>query len=172
MDVLEAIKNRRSVRSFREDRDVEKEKLGRIIEAAAWAPSAGNMQAREFIVVRKKETREKLAEAALNQEFIAKAPVVIVVCANKRKVAEYGSRGESLYCIQDSAASVQNILLASFALGLGSCWVGAFSEQKVKSILNIPNESKPVALIPIGYSAEEPEVESERSTDVRFDLWQ
>jgi len=162
MDVLEAIKGRRSIRAFKSE-DVSSEVVEKLIDAAICAPSAGNIQPWEFIIVRKPEIKRKLAEAALNQEFIETAPVVIVVCANENRSSQgYGVRGKTLYCIQDTAAATQNILLCAYSLGLGSCWVGAFREEKVSEILGIPNGIRPVAIIPIGYPAEAPSPRSRR----------
>ena len=156
MDVFEAIKRRRSIRAYK-NIDVAKETIEKLIDAARWAPSAGNIQPWEFIIVRNPETKRKLAEAALNQTFIEEAPVVIVVCADcERSGRGYGSRGATLYCIQDTAAAIQNIHLAATALGLGTCWIGAFKEEPVKKLLKIPNGIRPVAIIPVGYPAEQP----------------
>ncbi|MHA1616231.1 MAG: nitroreductase family protein [Candidatus Njordarchaeales archaeon] len=156
MDVFECIKTRRSIRKFLPD-PVKEEDLNKILDAARWAPSAGNLQPWEFIVVRDPERKEAIARAALNQRFIAEAPVVIVVCANiPRTASRYGERGETLYCIQDTAAATQNMLLAAHALGYGTCWVGAFREEEVKRILNIPPDVRPVAIIPLGKPAEQP----------------
>ena len=158
MDVFEAIVSRRSIRAFKLDNIPEKI-LNKILEAAWWAPSAGNLQAREFILVTDPELKRKLCNAALGQSFIEEAPIDIVVCANERRSAQrYGQRGKELYCIQDATASVQNILLAAHALGLGTCWVGAFSEENVSETLNLPNGVKPIAIIPLGYPAEHPSV--------------
>ena len=75
---------------------------------------------------------------------------------------EFGSRGEHLYCIQDTAAAIQNLLLAVVALGLGACWVGAFEENRVREVLNIPKELRPIAIIPVGWRAEKPRLRSKR----------
>lgn len=156
MDVFEAIKGRRSVRAYK-DKDVSDEVVEKLIDAARWAPSAGNIQPWEFIVVRNPETKRKLAEAALGQYFIEEAPVVIVVCANEVRSAQgYGMRGKSLYCLQDTAAAAQNLILAAYAMGLGTCWVGAFREEEAKRVLKVPDGVRPVAIIPIGYPAEAP----------------
>jgi nitroreductase len=157
MDVLEAIKGRRSIRAFRHE-GVSSGIVKILIDAARWAPSAGNIQPWEFIIVRNSITKRKLAEAALNQMFLELAPVVIVICADEnRSFRRYGARGKRLYCIQDTAAAIQNIHLAAYSLGLGTCWVGAFREEEVRQILNIPVGIKPVAMIPLGYGAEVPE---------------
>jgi len=151
MEVVEAIKTRRSVRSFQK-KDVEDKVIREIIELGNLAPSAGNLQPRDFIVVKEKEVKESLAQAALNQRFIAEAPVVIVVCANVKRSYPYGRRGVDLYCIQDSAAAIENMLLAIVDKGLSCCWVGAFDENAVSKILNLPDHVRPVALLPIGSS--------------------
>ena len=156
MDILEIIKKRRSIRAFK-NMDIPEEIVEKLIEAARWAPSAGNIQPWEFIIVRKPETKRKIAEAALNQTFIEEAPVIIVVCADyERSAMGYGSRGANLYCIQDTAAAIQNIHLTAVSLGLGTCWVGAFREEPVKKLLKIPNGVRPIAIIPVGYPAEQP----------------
>ena len=156
MDVFECIKTRRSVRRYQK-RDVPNHLIGMIIEAATYAPSAGNLQPWEFIVVKDKERKTKLYEAALKQTHIKEAPVIIVVCANIGKTSSrYGKRGERLYAIQDTAAAIQNMLLAAHALGLGTCWIGAFDEEQVKVVCAIPEHVRPVALITVGYPAEKP----------------
>ncbi len=156
MDVFEAIKRRRSIRTFK-NIDVSEEIVEKLIDAARWAPSAGNIQPWEFIIIRNQKTKRRLAEAALNQTFIEEAPVVIVVCADyQRSSRGYGSRGATLYCIQDTAAAIQNIHLAATAMGLGTCWIGAFREEPVKKLLRIPEGVRPVAIIPVGYPAEQP----------------
>jgi len=170
MELSEAIRGRHCIRRFRPD-EVEEEKVERILEAAGQAPSAGNLQARDFIVVRDSKKRRGLAEAALSQSFVSEAPLVIVVCANPGKSeARYGSRGKELYCIQDASVAVQNILLAAHSLGLGACWVGAFDENSVRGVLGIPSEIRPVAIIPVGYPAEEPSAPP-RSPEVHNEHW-
>jgi len=163
LDLFEAIKHRRSIRAYtrREVLDKEVEKL---IDAARWAPSAGNIQPWEFVIIRDTKTKQRLAAAALDQTFIEEAPVVIVVCVDEaRSNWGYGNRGVSLYCLQDTAAAIQNILLAAHALGLGTCWIGAFREELVKRILNTPLNIRPVAIIPVGHAAEKPESPSRRA---------
>lgn len=163
MDVFEAIKNRRSIRAFT-DQPISEKQIHRLIDAARWAPSAGNIQPWEFIVVKNAETKRKLAEAALKQTFIKEAPVVIVVCANEVRSGQgYGARGVNLYCLQDTAAATQNLLLAAHALGLAACWVGAFQEEEAKRILNTPKGIRPVAIVPVGHAAEKPRAPPKRS---------
>ena len=156
MELFEAITNRRSIRAFQE-KEVTEEHVERLIDAARHAPSAGNIQPWEFVVVRDSSIKRQLATAALNQAFIEKAPVVIVVCANESRSEQgYGSRGVNLYCIQDTAAAIQNLLLAAYSIGLGTCWIGAFREEMVRKALNTPSHVRPVAIVPVGYSSEKP----------------
>jgi nitroreductase len=165
MDVFEAVKRRRSVRAFKKD-DVASEDVEKLIDAAVWAPSAGNIQPWEFVIIRKPDIKKRLAAAAWEQAFIEQAAVVIVVCANENRSSKrYGDRGKSLYCIQDTAAAVQNIHLAAYSLGLGTCWVGAFKEQEVGRILNVPQGIRPVAIVPVGYAAELASPRSKRPMD-------
>lgn len=162
MDVIEAIKGRRSIRAFRSD-DILNEIVEKLVDAGRWAPSAGNIQPWEFIIVREQEIKRKLATAAFGQSFIEEAPVVIVVCADEERSAQgYGARGRTLYCLQDTAAAIQNIHLAAYALGLGTCWVGAFREEEAREILKVPEGIRPVAIIPVGYPAETPPRRSRR----------
>jgi nitroreductase len=170
MDLLDVIRGRRSIRRFN-SRDVEADKIDRILEAARWAPSAGNLQARAFILVRDSRIKDRIAEAALNQYFISEAPIIFVVCADRRKSeGRYGMRGVDLYCIQDASAAIQNILLMAHSLGLGSCWVGAFDEGRIRKILEIPEDVKPVAIIPVGYPDEASSAPSRRM-ELHEDKW-
>lgn len=155
MECTEAIKNRRSIRKFRDDA-IGEEIINELLEAAQMAPSAGNMQARDFVVVMNRTIKQKLRKAAINQSFIEYAPVVIVVVANiGRSSRVYKSRGE-LYAIQDATAAAMNLLLAAHSKGLGTCWVGAFEEYIVSDLLGLPDKTRPVAIIPVGYPDEEP----------------
>jgi nitroreductase len=157
MNVEEAIKTRRSVRNFL-SKPVPDELIGELLEACRWAPSAGNRQPWEVIVIKDKKIIKELAEtAALKQMWMTTAPIALVMCINEQIArATYGSRGIELYAIQSTAAAIQNILLRAHSLGLGSCWVGAFYESEAKKILNCPNHIRPVAILPIGWPAESP----------------
>jgi len=163
LEVFEAIERRRSVRAFTSE-EVSEEEVNKLIEAARWAPSAGNIQPWEFVIVTNAEIKRRLSDAALHQTFIEEAPVVIVVCANvARSSWGYGSRGANLYCLQDTAAATENMLLAATALGLATCWVGAFHEDEVAKVINTPREVRPVAIVPVGHAAEKPGVRPRRS---------
>jgi nitroreductase len=165
LDVFEAIKKRRSVRAFTNEK-VSEEDVKRLIEAARWAPSAGNTQPLELVIVRDTEVKQKLSDAALNQTVIQKAPVVIVVCADlARSKSGYGSRGEKIYSIQDTAASTQNIHLAAQELSLATCWIGAFNDKEVAKAIKAPKNVKPVAIVPVGYPAVRPAAPRKRAVN-------
>jgi nitroreductase len=165
LDVFEAIKKRRSVRAYADEK-VSEEDVERLIDAARWAPSAGNIQPWEFVVVKDVETKRKLSEAALNETFIEKAPVVIVVCADLNRSSRcYGSRGKHLYSLQDTAAATENILLAAQELGLATCWVGAFRDNEVAKAVKAPRNLRPVAIVPVGHPAERPMAPPKRSVN-------
>ena len=156
MDIFEAIFERRSIRRFI-DKPIEEEKLARVLDAARWAPSVGNLQEWRFIIVRDKQKRAKLSEAALGQYWINRAFLVIVVLTKDDRITRsYGKRGKELYVKQDAAAAIQNILLAAHSVGLGACWVGSFDESMLRRELHIPEDVSVHAMIPIGYPAEKP----------------
>ncbi|MEM5782585.1 MAG: nitroreductase family protein [Candidatus Aenigmatarchaeota archaeon] len=161
--LLSIIKKRRSVRKYLK-KDVSDDLIEKIIESARFAPSAGNYQPWEFIVVRNEETKKDLVSAAFNQNWMLEAPVFIVTCINMRLAAAvYGERGAKLYGIQSVAAAIENMLLTAEALGLATCWVGAFSEVVVARILECPEYIRPCAIITIGYAAEEPKMPPRQS---------
>ena len=140
--------------------------IGRLIEAARCAPSAGNIQPWQFTAVLNDAKRHALADAAHGQTFIAEAPACIVVSAEPHlSTATYGDRGEELYCIQDTAAAVQNILLAATAFGLGTCWVGAFDEEAVRRNIGLSPQFRPLAIVPLGYPAEEGQPDALRAQE-------
>jgi nitroreductase len=151
MDVFEAIKKRRSVRSYL-DKVVEKEKLLKIFEAARQAPSASNRQEWRFIVVKDRSLRQKLCKAAKGQKFVEEAPVVIACCAQTD--SHTMTCGQLCYPI-DVAIAIDHMTLAAMPLGLGTCWVGAFNEEEVRNILNIPKDIRVVELLTLGYPGQE-----------------
>lgn len=155
MNLTEAIEKRHSVRSFKKE-EIPGEDIQRLLEAACQAPTAGNMQAWRFYVVRNEKIKKDLAISALHQMWMSGAPVIMVLCADLARAERfYGERGRNLYALQDTAAAAQNILLTAGSLGLGGCWVGAFSEARVAKILDLPHSVRPLAMLPIGYSEEE-----------------
>lgn len=150
-ELEDTIRNRRSIRHLSEQ-SVSKYLIDKLLKAGQWAPSAGNQQPLEIIVVKDKEKMERLDEATGKQKFFLKAPVLFIICSNnKDTVNRYKERGATLYHIQDTAASIQNILLLATDLGLASCWIGAFNEDKVRAVFDIPENIRPVAILPIAH---------------------
>lgn len=150
MTVGEAIKNRQSVRQYK-DKPIEGSKLDLLIEAARLAPSAGNRQEWRYVIVTDEDVRKKLAVAAANQKFVGEAPCVIVCCAD---TDSYKMRcGQMCYPI-DIAIGIDHMTLRAVELGLGTCWIGAFYEDEVKKILGIPSQIRVVELLTVGYPAD------------------
>jgi nitroreductase len=157
MDFFECVLNFGKTTKFL-PKDVDDRTIGILLHVATHAPSAGEVKEWHFFVVRDKEIKEKLANAALMQKFISLAPVVIVIAADLEKVAlKYAERGERLYAIQDCSHAAMLIVLAAYALGLGSYLVRSFDETEVRKILEMPEHMRPMVLIPIGYPSETPE---------------
>jgi nitroreductase len=155
MDLFDVVRERHSVRSFLAD-PVPRESLQRILEAANQAPSAGDLQAYEVYQVDDPTVREALAVAAYDQGFIEEAPVALVFVASPFRARRYGERGANLYAVQDATIAAAYVQLAAVALGLSTCWVGAFDEAKVASALHLPAGQKPVAILPLGKANETP----------------
>jgi len=154
--VYNVIKERASCRKY-QNKDISDSLILKLLEAAGTAPSAGNHQPWEFIVIKDRDMRRNLTEAAYNQEWMLTAPVFIIACINMRLAgAVYGERGLRLYGIQDVAAAIENLLITAESFGLGSCWVGAFSERQAALLTQCPHEVRPCAIITLGYRAEEP----------------
>jgi nitroreductase len=147
MDVMDAIRQRFSVRKFK-DYEIEESKLERVLEAARLAPSARNLQEWRFVVVRDERMRHALSEAANGQQFVAQAPAVIVGCAiTSEHVMSCG-----LHCFPiDVSIAMAYMTLQAVEEGLGTCWIGAFNSEKVRDLLGIPNDVIVVGLMPIGY---------------------
>ncbi|MDD4650754.1 MAG: nitroreductase family protein [Methanothrix sp.] len=160
MDMMQAIRSRRSIRAFL-DRPVEEDKLLAVLEAGRLAPSARNMQDWKFIVVQDAAARRKLAAAARDQQFVGQAPVVIAACGTSDLVM---TCGQPAYAI-DVTIALDHMTLAATSLQLGTCWIGAFYEDKVKEILGVPPEIRVVALMPIGYPAQMPEPRPRKKLD-------
>jgi nitroreductase len=165
MEFSEVVQRRRSVRHFNTKLAVSDDDVQALLNAAVSAPTAGNIQPWRFFVVRSADARERLA-AALSQRWAAAAPVVIVVAVDPRPcAARYSDRGEYLYAIQDTAAAVQTILLAAVDRGLASCWIGAFDANAVADAIGAVPPITPIAVLPVGYSAESSGRPARRSLD-------
>lgn len=160
----EVIWQRKSIRQFRPD-PVAPELFERILEAGTRAPSGGNMQPWEFVVIDDPAVRQAVVEATYSgyysgpgnpQSWILGAPILIVVCCDfRRTAARYGADG-ARWASLDVAAAIENMMLAAVGAGLGSCWVGGFRETEVSRVLGLPEGVRPLGLLPIGYPAENP----------------
>jgi nitroreductase len=161
MDVMEAIRTRRSIRKF-QNKPVEEEKLRGVLEAARLAPSWANLQCWHFMVVKNPETRAAIGDLSYVESFLApkgyktnpaknalaEAPVVIVACADSEKSGELG---EQYYYMTDMGIAAQNLMLAAHAQGLGTVFVGVFDEKKIRELLGVPASVRIVGLFPLGY---------------------
>lgn len=172
MDLYEAIRGRVSTRAYR-PRPVEEEKLRRVLDAARLAPSGKNGQPWIFIVVRDAETRSRLVPACKGQAFVGQAPVVVAVCGREELAYQkMGGYWNSLPV--DVGIAVEHLMLAAEAEGLGTCWIGAFLEDEVRGILNVPANVKIVALTPLGYPAGEKVTRPRKDLEeiVMYERWE
>jgi len=165
MDVIEAIRIRRSIRKYRPER-IPVEKLEIILEAARLAPSAANRQPWRLVVVEDRERRKSLARAANDQTFIGDAGAIIVAISDPEKSARWHEK--------DTMIALEHVVLAATVLGYGTCWIGAFDEDAVKNLLKVPAKMKVVALLPIGIPDEKPSPRTRRELSEIFfkDEWQ
>lgn len=155
MKLDEALLGRRSIRKY-ESRSISRDLILRLLEVAETAPSAGNLRARRYFVVIKQEIRKVLAISAYGQSQAENAPVLIVICSDiERSRRRYGDRG-NLYSIQDATVAAMCLLLKAYDLGLGACWIGAFDEEIIRETLDLGTSIVPIAMISIGWPAEQP----------------
>jgi len=170
MNLYEVIKSRYSVRSYL-DRPVEQEKLDRILDAARLAPSGSNRQPWKFVVVRDTETRKKLVPACSNQEFVGQAPVVIAgVGLMPDRIMSCGVPGDPV----DVAIALEHVALAATAEGLGTCWIGSFHQDQIRTLLGIPANAKVIEVMTLGYPADHPQPKTRKPMKelVCYDQWQ
>ena len=158
MDILKTIETRRSVRKYK-PLPVPDGDLKKILEAGRLAPSAGNKQPWGFVVVRDAEGKKMLAEAARNQMWTADAGAFLAVFGD----ATNSPGGYSKWVERDPMIAVENMILAAWSLGYGTCWIGAFEEEKVKPLLGIPEDKKVICLLPLGVPAEVPDPKPRRA---------
>lgn len=157
MDAIECIATRRSIRRFLK-LPVDFETIMTIIEAGSRAPSSGNVQDWKFILVENNDLKKEICEHSLGQECLYNAAFLIAICSDPEQTElHYGLRGERLYTVQNCAAAAQNMLLAAHSLGLGGVWVGAFDEEKIRELLDIPRSARPQAILAFGYPDEIPD---------------
>jgi len=165
MDVLETIRIRRSIRKYRPE-PIPDEKLKTILEAARLAPSAANRQPWRFVVVEDRERKKALAKAANDQTFLGDAGAIVAAISDPEKSARWHEK--------DTMIALEHLVLAATALGYGTCWIGAFNEEAVKDLLNVPSKMKVVALLPIGIPDEKPAPRRKRELSEIFfkEQWQ
>ena len=157
------LSTRRSIRAFKDD-VIDESQLNKILKACNLAPSSGGLQTFEIYQIRNKKIKERLVSAAKDQTFIAQAPLVLVFCANPlRSVERFGERSQ-LFSVQDATIAASYAQLTVHALGLSTVWIGAFNEKKVSEILQLPQDQKPVAILPIGHENEKPNEKTTRGS--------
>jgi nitroreductase len=173
MDIFQVIKDRRSIRKYK-DTPVELEKIEQVLDAARLAPSWKNMQCWRFLVLTDPDKRNRVLESFPDdnpgKKAIAMAPVVIVVCADP---AESDVENGIEYFVADTAIAFEHLCLAAHALGLGTCWMGWYDESAIKRSLGIPEGIRIVGITPIGYPDQEPKARprKELSEIAFFDVW-
>jgi len=162
MEFFEVVENRHSIRAFK-DKEIEKERLDKLLFVANSSPSAGDLQAYQIFLVKKNALKVALAKAAYGQDFLAQASVDLVFCIDPlRSARKYGKRGSELYSIQDATISAAYVHLAAVDLGLGSVFVGAFDEEAISKILSLPGNLRPIIILPVGYPDEKPDATPRR----------
>ena len=150
MDTLSCIKARHSTRDFT-SKKIKRRDLLKILNAGNLAPSAGNLNSWVFVVIDDDELLPKIADATLFPEIFSNVRTAIIVCSKTSRVtAEYPERGK-LYAAHNTGAAIQNMLLAAAELGIASLWLGGLNEDKIRLILEIPDDIDVHAIIPLGY---------------------
>jgi nitroreductase len=167
MDALVSMKKTCSSHSYL-DKKVSQKHISKLLDAAHFAPSSGNIQNWRFIVVQNPDTKEKLARCCLNQLWMQEAPVLIVITSDNSNLKAHYPEGWKKYCGQNCAAAAQNIILEANNLGLASCWIRSFSETKLKSTLKIPDNVSVEAIISIGYSKDTPKEPRKKIENLTF----
>lgn len=154
MDVMIAIKGRRSVRSFT-DQPVDKEMLLKLLEAAVWAPSAGNSQTWRFVIVTEAAMMKKIK--MVSPGLLGNPPAVIVI-AQDMVLSKHksGQMGPETLTKMDSAMAAQNIMLAAHTMGLGTCAIGSFHPGALAKLLGMPEQIVPHLMVTVGHPAVKP----------------
>ena len=156
MSLVDVVLSRRSIRRY-EQKEIPKDALDKILDAGRQAPSAANRQPWHFIVVTDPEIKKELSKGLFNR-FIKDTPVTLIGCAHKDLIA-------GKWSIISTTIALHNMVVAAWAMGIGSCWVGDFNEEKIKKLLNIPESWNIVALISLGYPAEKPQPRKKKSIE-------
>ena len=145
--MVDHILTRRSIKRY-ETRDIPEEVLQQILEAGRQAPSAANRQPIRFVIVKDHDILKNLCDNLITR-FVKAAPLAVVGCAGTKSLLT------GKWALVDATIAMQNMVIAAWVLGVGSCWIGACNEEKVKELLKIPNKWRVVALITFGYPAEQ-----------------
>ena len=160
MSLVDLILSRRSIRKY-EDKDIPEEVLRQILETGRQAPSAVNRQPIHFVVVNERELLNNLCNNLIAR-FVKRAPLAIVGCADTKSLLT------GKWAVVDATIAMQNMVIAALTFGIGSCWIGACNEKKVKELLKIPDELKVVAVLTFGYPAEQPKQRKKKAFDEMF----
>lgn len=168
MDVKKAVEERRSIRKY-QDREVSDDLIRELIDAARLAPSGNNAQPSRYYVVKDKKTKDKLRKNEIfDQDFVYKAPVIIVCCTNPNaytKRVEGWDLPDDIRAIRDLSIASSYIVLRAVELGLGTCYIGWVKGEKIKEVLDIPKEYIVPFVIIVGHPAEEPKPTPRKSID-------
>jgi len=163
MDFYSVLKARHSIRAF-DEKEVSDSKIEKIIGSFMLAPSAGNLQAYKVYYTKNPAIKKDMAVACMGQEYVEQAPVVFVFCADKKQAeSKYGERGYDFYSIQDATIATAYAQLSAAAEELGAVWIGAFDPLEVSRLVNAEPHIVPVAVLPVGYPAEEPKMRERRA---------
>ena len=173
MELIDIIKKRRSIREYLQ-KEVSWDQVSEVLDAARWAPAAGNVQSYKFVVVGEKDKKEEVAKACFDQSWMKKAPVQIIACALIAPMRRlYGEKGVTNYVYQNVNSAVENMALRAYDLGLGSCWVGGVNESKMIEALDLPDDVKPICVLTLGYPKKSVRAPTKDplSSLVRFEEW-
>lgn len=162
---MQTVIKRRSIRKYKA-KDIPWNDVANIVQATRFTPCAGNLFNLRFIVVQDEAQRRLIAEASMQQHWMMQAPVHIVVVSEPRKMERhYGLKGKNIYTKQQAGAAAQTMLLVATSLGIGSCWVDAFDQDRLRTICSIPPHIDVQMIITLGYPDEEPEMPPKRSVE-------
>jgi nitroreductase len=173
MSIMDVIRTRKSVRAYDTGKNISDADMEKILEAGRLAPSAKNLQGWKFIVVKERALLKQLVPACKDQKFVAEAFAVIAGCSDHTDYLM--TCGQPAYTV-DLAISLEHMALMAAELGIGSCWLGAFYEDRVKELLGVPNNARIVNMLAIGYPVQDLKTittttRKDLNEIVRYDKW-
>jgi len=179
--ILEAIMTRRSVRHYLA-RPVDGETVAALLESARLAPSGSNTQPWHFVVIRSETGRRNLVSVCHDQKWMLEAPVLVACVADVRSrikddsplsLSETSPEFEVKQIIRDTAIAAEHLVLQAQSMGLSTCWIGRFKQERIRGALRIPSDKYVVAVITVGYSDDQPESRPRKPLDemVHFETW-